>query len=199
MPCLYARWQDRREPYVFLFTANYRPYRSLEPLLRALSMTGDVAYVDVGTNAFDPNDWRFPPSRFGYAGDYINLGLTTLFTQPMSEYYAEAVGYRPDYGFRFCLPEPSDKHRKYCDRVVTIDNPGRDPRWKAHLPADAVFLSLDDSHADNALYAKFAKRCMLLSSMFAHILEFADVPCTVFWDQTHHPSLMHRNPDIVRV
>lgn len=205
MPSLWNHHKTTGEKYVFMFTSNYKPYTVIEELLRLQSFTEDVVYVDVGTNAFNPHDYLINPSVFDskYLNrPYINLNLDFSLTQPIANYYGTILGgYSPDYTFRFQLPNPQKRHKKYHRDVVGVEDLNKGSLWKSFVPNDIVVkcLPLTNSLIDNVLYAKCAGGVHTPSNLFAHVLEFCDVDMVIYFHSHLNPRLLHNSSKIVVV
>ncbi len=201
MPVLWHRYQITKQPYTFLFTKNYKPYVVIEELLYLQEFTKHVDYIDVGTNASNPDHYMINPAEYGYDEDYVNLHLNYSLTYSISEHYGNLIGYAPDYSFRYTLPKANKKHKKYKDCIVSITDANKGDRWTQFVSPDInlTYLSLEDSLIDNIMYAKFAKNVIIPSNLFAHILEFCDINCTVYFDSSINPKLLHINQNVIQI
>jgi hypothetical protein len=201
VPVLWHRYQITKQPYTFLFTKNYKPYTVIEELLYLQEFTKHVDYIDVGTNASNPNDYEINPADYGYAGEYVNLHLNYSLAYSISSHYGNLIGYAPDYSFRYKLPAVEEKHKKYTDCIVSISDENKGNRWTQFVSSDIelTYLSMKNSLIDNIMYAKHAKNVIIPSNLFAHVLEFCDIDCTVYFDSSISPKLLHINQNVIQI
>lgn len=201
MPVLWHRYCVTKQPFTFLFTKNYKPYTVIEELLYLQEFTKHIDYIDVGTNASEFYDYAIDPSLFGYEGEYVNLHLNYSLAYPITEHYANLIGFSPDYSFRYKLPKSNKKHKKYKDQIVSISDENKGNRWTEFVDTkiELTYLSMQNSLIDNILYAKYAKDVIIPSNLFAHVLEFCDINCTVYFDSPISPKLLHINQNVIQI
>ena len=186
----------------WLLTKNYPVYESIKPFLEIQEFTSSVTLVDVGINALNPDEWKFDPTKFGFEGPYLNLGIPTIPTYYFPKVYVDGLSsdimhLDIDENFKPRVIE------EQCDTFDTVSIPLIDgSRNFDHMlrGKNVHYLSLDDSWNYNLNVALKAKNIFLGMSSFSIMLDLLGIGHTIFCQQHHHyqTSWFYKNPSLHR-
>lgn len=169
----------------WVVTKNYYMYPLVEEVLRYQDFTKDVSLVDVGTNAWDENQWKFNPATFGIEGQYMNFGFNNnLGEMYMPDFYASLYNLKQDSDYCIKLIDFPDRTPHEKVTMYIKHQAGRWPIWRNLMPEDVVELDyINDSFAVNLWYSAKAQERYFGCSSSAVLMDLINLPCTIFFGQ----------------
>ena len=167
----------------FVVSKNYYMYEKVKPFLEQQEFCEKVTLVDVGSDAWNLNNWSFNPADHGINGEYYNFGFVpgTHILKYMSEYYADLHGFDYDREMVLKLIEfpGSEIYSKVTIPVAHQIN-GFWNHWRSLMPNDVVELDTNVSFEENVYKAYHADERHLGSSSLAIILDLLGKKSTIY-------------------
>lgn len=167
----------------WVLTKNYYMYPLVQKVLENQDFTEKVTLVDVGTNAWDENCWRFNPSQFGIEGQYLNFGFTgDLWGKYMPNFYAGLHGLKADHDYTIKLIEhPELTPFKKVTIEVAHQKDQLWPIWRKQMPDDVVELDYQNQPFDvNLWYSAKADERYFGCSSSPVLMDLMNLPCTIY-------------------
>jgi len=195
-----ASWYNKtyNEKIHFVVTKNYYMYEKVKPFLELQDFCEKVTLLDLGTNAWDQNQWKFNPKDYGIEGNYYNFGFNSQVDVYMSEYYANFYGLDWDRNMKLNLPEYPDLiiPKKVTIKVAHQEN-GFWDTWRSMMPIDVTELSTESSFMENIFKGYKAEERHLGSSSFAIVMDLLGVKSTVYAGVGFPEHVFFKNKHIV--
>lgn len=182
-PCASGYYKETGDKIHWVVTKNYYMYPIIEKVLRHQDFTKDVTFVDVGSNAWNPAEWKFDPAQFGVSGPYMNFGFTdALWGKYMPNFYASLYGLKVDNDYTIKLIDFPDKipHKKVTMEVAHQKHQLW-PIWRNMMPTDVVELDYQNQSFElNLWYSAKAEERYFGCSSSPVLMDLMNLPCTVY-------------------
>lgn len=99
-----ASWfyQNTGEKIHWVLSSDFKPFRSIEPLLTLQEATGKISLVPHRIRHYKcgGQPYRFDPAKYGITeNSYLNIGFRHLPEKYVPDFYAEEIGAGVDYDF----------------------------------------------------------------------------------------------------
>lgn len=196
-PVASGYYKETGDKVHWVVTKNYYMYPIVQKVLEHQDFTEKVTLVDSGTNAWDPNEWVFNPSKYGVEGDYINFGFTNdLWGKYMPDFYGSLYDIKADHDYTIKLIDFPDKipHKKVTIEVAHRKNTEW-PIWRRMMPSDVVELDYKNNPFElNLWYSAKAEERYFGCSSSPVLMDLMNLPCTIYAPQDFgNGSMYYRN------
>ena len=195
-----ASWYYKKynEKIHWVLSDNFSLYHKIEPLLLLQELTEKVSYVDVGTDAGNPNHWNFDPEQFGIDGDYFNFGFWGSIREYFPQFYARRYDLGVDNDFVINLGIPNIKE-SYSVWIESSPYRNEFGKLRSIIPTNCKELKSD--FISDALHAQSATEVFCTMGGFAIILDLCNIKCNIYAtpEMINDAFIYYRNPHNFRI
>jgi hypothetical protein len=200
-----ASWyyKTHNEKIHFVVSQNYYMYEKVKKFLEHQDFCEKVTLIDIGSDAWNLNNWKFNPADFGIEGKYYNFGFVpgTSIDVYMSEYYAKLNNLDYDHEMTLKLIDfPNTTIHSKVTIPVAHQLNGFWRQWKFMMPSDVVELDINLSFEENVYKAYHADERHLGSSSLPIVLDMLGVRSTIYAGQGFPENVFFKqNHNIIKI
>jgi hypothetical protein len=178
-----ASWYNKthNKKIHFVVTKNYYMYEKIKPFLELQNFCEKVTLLDIGTDAWDKNQWIFNPNDYGIKGEYCNFGFKSHIDEYMSQYYSKFYNFDWDREMKLILPDYLNIEipDKVTIKIAHQEN-GYWNNWRSMMPKDVTELSVEDPFMENVYKGYKSNERYLGSSSFAILMDMLGLKSTIY-------------------
>lgn len=179
----------------FVVSNNYYMYKVVKHFLENQPFCDKVTLIDIGSNAWDINNWQFNPADYGISGLYYNFGfLPQITSMYMPEFYASLHGFEWDVDMELVVQNFSETEKPQKVTIPIAHEQDRNwSHWKSLMPQDVVELSVNDSFELNVYKLFHAKERHLGTSALSVLTDLLNKDMTLYAYAGFNPSMYYKH------